>query len=453
MITRRNLVRNTALGTAGLALLPFAEHMQAFAAGDENKPPKRFVFFTTASGIDSGYLLPEVAPGKDGNTVQSLGHSTTEVDTIVSKPLAEMQLPWWLKSLEPLVDRTTLITGLSGKMCRGFHTVSYGALGAHPAGDKGKPLGETIDGAFSKLLPGIFTHVGVSANGVKGVSAVGAGSSLPTYSDPIEVYNNLFGVISNDPVAQRRNKFDGKLLDFMVGDVTTFSKRLPSDEREKFGHYLNAYEQMSSRHQQLLAKKDELAKLNPQMPAGELIWEDGVEAHCELIAQAMIAGLTNVAAINTDGNTANNAKYGSRSGFEVPAGGHGFGHSGVDKRVKPFSFNVSMMAKMAEMLKAVPEGDGTMLDNTVLLMVSTSGSTHHTRSTNFPMLMIGNLGGKLRMGQHIQIPGHGQAENRTIGTMYTTLLHAAGFPRNGFGQFDVFTPAINQKQPLAELLT
>ena len=212
----------------------------------------------------------------------------------------------------------------------------------------------------------IFTHIGVSANNASGVSAAGAGSALPTYHDPVEVYNNLFGVISDNPVAKRRNKFDGKLLDFMVGDVKTFEKRLPTNEREKLGHYLNAYEQMSGRHRQLLAKKSELIKLNPQLPGEELIWEDEVEAHCELIAQAMIAGLTNVAAINTDGNTANNANYGVRSGFEVPAGGHGFGHSGVVKRVKPFGFNVSMMAKMAQMLDAVPEGDGTMLDNTVL---------------------------------------------------------------------------------------
>jgi hypothetical protein len=453
MITRRQLIVRTSLGAAGLALLPFTEHMQAFAAGKESRLPKRFVFFTTANGIDPAYFLPEVKPNKEGNTLQTVGKGgVADVDKIVDRSLAKLGLPTWLKPLEPFIDRTTCISGLSGKMCRGWHSVGFGALGAQPTGDKGKPVSETIDGALAKRFPGIFPHFGVSANKGGSVSAIGPGSALPVYHDPIEVYNNLFGVISNDPRAKRRNKFDGKLLDFMVDDVKSFNKRLPGAERGKLAHYLNAYEQMSVRHRQLLAKRAELQKLNPAEPKGEMIWEDEVEAHCDLITQAMIAGLTQVAAINTDGNGANAAMYGKRSGFDKPVGGHGFGHGPAHKRVKPFGFNVSMVAKMAKAFDAVPEGDGTMLDNTLMLMVSTSGSTHHTRCTNFPMLLVGNCNGKLRMGRHIQVPGYGKTENRTIGTMYTTLLHAAGAPRDGFGALDVSTTREHQINPLAELL-
>lgn len=448
MLTRRDLL-NAAVGATGLALLPFAQHMRAVAAGDPAKLPKRFVFFTTANGITPSYLIP----GFD-QASKATGR-LDDVNRVVDRPLSEVSLTDCLASLEPLKDRATCITGLSGKMTRGQHSVGYGTLGCYASAEKGKPLGETIDGALCKAFPSIFPHIGVSCNGANGVSALSAGLALPTFRDPLEVYNSLFGVISNDPRAKRRNRFDGHLLDFMAKDVNAFVRRLPAEERGKLDHYLHAYEQMGARHRQLLARRDEIKKLNPMMPAGgEMLWEDKVETMCDLIAQALIAGLTNVAAINTDGNTANAALYGKRSGFDKPTGGHGFGHGG--NRRLPFGFNVSMMVKLARTLDAVPEqtprGVGTMLDNTLLLMASTSGDSHHTRCDNFPMVLIGNCAGKLRMGRHLIIPRHASKGNSTIGTLYTTILHAAGQPRAGFGRLDVSTAKDNQIQPLAELL-
>ena len=135
MITRRHLFRDAALGSAGLALLPFTEHMRAFAAGAGAKLPKRFVFFTTANGVDPGYLFPERPDGRDGNTLTPAKEvDGSAIDKIVDRPLADIALPPWLKSLEPVLEHTTCITGLSGKMCRGWHSVGFGALGAHAAG-------------------------------------------------------------------------------------------------------------------------------------------------------------------------------------------------------------------------------------------------------------------------------------------------------------------------------
>ena len=115
-------------------------------------------------------------------------------------------------------------------------------------------------------------------------------------------------------------------------------------------------------------------------------------------------------------------------------------------------FQLDLIAGLAEKLQAVPEGNGTMLDNTLIVFLSDSGQQHHANYENFPMVLMGNCGGNLRMGQHLQYPGHGKKDNHTIGNMYTTILHAAGFPRDGFGQFDVATPADMQKRPLSELL-
>jgi hypothetical protein len=64
----------------------------------------------------------------------------------------------------------------------------------------------------------------------------------------------------------------------------------------------------------------------------------------------------------------------------------------------------------------------------------------------------GNLGGRLKTGRYLHYPSYGQAGNRTIGSLYTTLLHAAGAPRDGFGQIDLKLPKAGQDEPLAELL-
>ena len=66
MITRRKLLANAALGSAGIALAPFFKHIQARAAGDPERLPKRFVFFTTAHGIHPAYLMPDSGLDQEG---------------------------------------------------------------------------------------------------------------------------------------------------------------------------------------------------------------------------------------------------------------------------------------------------------------------------------------------------------------------------------------------------
>jgi hypothetical protein len=100
----------------------------------------------------------------------------------------------------------------------------------------------------------------------------------------------------------------------------------------------------------------------------------------------------------------------------------------------------------------VPEGDGNMLDNTLIVYFSDAGQQHHANYENFPMVLVGNLGGKLKTGRFIHYPSYRNTGNRTLGSFYTTVLHATGNPRDGFGQIDLQLPEDGQKQVLSELL-
>ena len=68
------------------------------------------------------------------------------------------------------------------------------------------------------------------------------------------------------------------------------------------------------------------------------------------------------------------------------------------------NYHMENVAKMAAKLQAVPEGDGTMLDNTVIVYLSDHGEKHHSNCYEWPMVALGNIGGKLKAGRYLHVP-------------------------------------------------
>jgi hypothetical protein len=68
------------------------------------------------------------------------------------------------------------------------------------------------------------------------------------------------------------------------------------------------------------------------------------------------------------------------------------------------------------------------------------------------MVIVGNMGGKLKSGRYLDYPGYGQKNHRTTANMYLTLLHLAGVKRDTFGMADPALKDIDQTGPLVELL-
>ena len=76
-------------------------------------------------------------------------------------------------------------------------------------------------------------------------------------------------------------------------------------------------------------------------------------------------------------------------------------------------------------LDAVKEGDGTMLDNTLIVFMSDSGDGHHPQLYNWPMVLIGNLGGRLKTdGRYLEFPGYGKTNHSTIASLGSTPASA-----------------------------
>jgi hypothetical protein len=187
---------------------------------------------------------------------------------------------------------------------------------------------------------------------------------------------------------------------------------------------------------------------------------DRLDAHFELAAAAMIGGLTNVATIASGvGFPYFSIVFG---GLGIDVQKHSIGHAlyNLDDRtgwaqseaIRAFHFQ--LIARFMRKMQSIPEGDGTMLDNTVIVYLSDGAETHHSRCFEWPFVVLGNARGKLKTnGQCLVLPDYGKPGHRTINTLYNTLLHAANTPRDDdFGAPDPNLDAAMYRGPLEELL-
>ena len=115
------------------------------------------------------------------------------------------------------------------------------------------------------------------------------------------------------------------------------------------------------------------------------------------------------------------------------------------------TYQMNLLGGLAGKLKAVPEGDGTMLDNTLILFLSDAGSVHHTGYHNMPLLALGNLNGAFKTGRYLHYPDYNQPGHRVLANLLMSLLHGAGKPNDEYGERDLgLDESIDQLGPLTE---
>jgi hypothetical protein len=465
MLNRRDALKNLSLGAGGALLAPVVSQLHAQAAGDAAQLPKRFVFVVRANGLRPWGIVPE--------GLEAQGEQRHTQETLLDEPLAERKLHDTFASLEPLKKYVTIVNDLSGRAAAVSdpHGAHFGALGAYRSAGGAPPAAETIDGALAGSMPAIFSHLGFKMGKENeliahpSVSAAGRGKPLPFYCSPQMAYKELFGSLASDDKVQAAAKLDKHLLDFMVDDVKRVRKSLAAPEKEKLDHYLEGFESLRDRQVKLATVDDSVRVHIPSITNKYTspVETHRLEAHFDLAAAALIAGLTNVVTFDADdleghytglglgeksvhqiGHLSDDFKPGRDSDFAD-------GTDGVGARNIVRKFHIDLIAGLAKKLHAVPEGDGNMLDNTLIVLLSDAGQQHHANYQNFPMVLVGNVGGRLKTGRYLHYPSYGQSGNRTIGSFYLSLLHAAGHPRDAFGEIDLKLPAAEQRQPLPEL--
>lgn len=460
MKNRRTFLKGLTLGSGGALLSPMLSNL---AASQRSDFPQRFVFVVKSSGIIPGRIAPK-----------TLRPKLADKSKFINTTLSEHKLPNEMAPLEPFKDQLAIVQGLSGKMCKGGHSSWFGAMGVYKTGgehNSGSILRATADAEIAKLFPAPFQHVGLALRGkvmgnetegtlYPGITASGPGRELPFQASPDVAYEQLFGsAVANSPLARKRHNLQEKLLDFMVDDIKKIEKALPSDEREKMDHYLNAFEELQVRREKLAGMSDQIRKATPPFDDRFLSKSPEVRqaAHMDITAAALISGITNVVTLRLDNIS---TSYGGLGLGEKNV--HGIGHGETTNGKTPEQardiirlHHMKLLADLAGKLRNIPEGDGTMLDNTTIIYLSDSGNEHHGNLNEWPYLVIGGSGGRLNIaGKYIQYPEYGVRGHKTIGNWWTTLLNAFGNPIDHYGNFDLTLQknGLEQRGALPELI-
>ncbi len=453
-INRRQLLAATA---GSLTLSPFMQSVMAAIesrASGSHKHPLRFVFCIKSNGLWAEMIQPpslqdrlpfKVAyDGKgrlqNGNQGRARKELTPPADLAMG---SDIKLSPVMKPLEAFRDRITILQGINSGFST-YHMGCYQTLGAFQARNRNsrETLGPTVDSVLAKAFPRPVPHVCLghdpkSPSGVAYIptSAEGRGKPIPFYTKPKRAYKELFGVVGQGDAKQSYDT-QTDILDFFAEDAKRLQANVAAPEREQLDRYLNAFESIRRSRQEVEAISDQLRKYAPAPPSeidANATTKVG-EGNTDIAIASLLSGLTNVVTLRFDllGSTSYEGIGGLHGGV-----GHGQVKNILDARTKICNFHFKQIARIAESLKSIPEGDGTMLDNTVFIYTSDNGETHHSSGVNYPILILGDLSGRLAKRRYFA-PDNEQSDRSQpgytrLGDVWTTLLAAAGQPHKNFG--------------------
>jgi len=269
-------------------------------------------------------------------------------------------------------------------------------------------------------------------------SAAGASTPLAHQCDPAEAWSELYGVAADDPDDRAAFEERGALLDSISSEVQRAEQLLLGDERWKFQRYLYAVETFQTRQQRLLSRRDRLAQCAPAMPLVTGADDVGTtfEMQAALAGAALICGLTEIVVLSVA--TANQFGQFAAWGF---GGAHSIGHGKGATETRPGggAVQVQIQAEVTQRitdqillpLADVPEGDGSMLDNTTVVYLNDNAEHHHSKYDSWPAYMVGDFGGRLNPGGRlIEYPNLRQSNFRGLNQLWNTVCYGMGIEKD-----------------------
>ena len=446
LISRRELLKRTALGTASLALTPSFNHLMAAPAKGSITGLHRFVFIRKSNGnLPTQFGLPSFSAEELKKHKEK---ESFEVD------LAKHELPDWLKGLDDHKENMTILHGISMSVSGGGHYSYSGCMGAYKAGRDilSNIKWATVDFELAKLFPSPFGHVEMSlavphgrdhrTGIVSGYSAPAAKQRNYCYADPMTAYQELFKSVTNTDEAAS----DRALLDYLHDKESRQLKGLNGDERLKISGQIDSLQSIRDRS----AKVESLgSKIKQHLPKIDPVHADGgadatlpqkQAAFTDVILGALASGLTNVVTYTIDDlGTDITSLPENEQKTSIHQIGHGVGSiEAASMRDAIKTHHMKQVRTLVTKLKSIPEGNGSMFDNTTIIYMPETGAGHHGPDTEAPMVLMTGKNSKLDLaGRYIRLPFHGTEGHKTLSNWYTTLLNAYGNPIEHYGDLDL----------------
>lgn len=435
-ITRKSLPRRTFLRGAGATLaLPLLDAMvPAFGAtrNSSARPPVRIGFVYVPCGI----IMDRWTPSGDGTNFEFA-------------PI--------MKPLEPFREQLLVLNGLA--------QINGNPLGDGP-GDHARAGATFLTGVHPKKTEGADIHAGISADQIAarelgkstqlasleiGLEAPGMvgncdsgyscaytntiswrtpTSPMPMEVDPRAVFERLFGDGESNDAASRlaRAQEDRSILDFVRDDVSRLRPGLGKRDQGKLSEYLDAIRDIERRIRMAESQNVKLPAFD--RPIGV---PDTFDEHCKLMMDLQViafqADLTRVITFMM-------AREGSNRSYRsigVPDGHHSVTHHQNDKEkiekvVKINTHHATMFAYFLEKLSSTRDGDGSLLDHSMIVYGSSISDGNRHTHYDLPIVLAGGGGGQITGGRSIRYP-----KNTPMTNLLMTMLDKAGVQAEKIG--------------------
>jgi hypothetical protein len=430
-ITKKHLSRRTFLRGTGVTIaLPFLESMVPAQTPLRNTaavPKTRLGCFYVPHGATM-YKWTPTGEGKD------------------------FQFSETLSPLEKYRDRLCVISNLAHQAARGADAGAEHARSAAIFLSGGQPqknsvrVGVTVDQIAAEHI-GQDTPLPSIELAVEDVSlSCGAGYGcayfntiawrtptvpLPMENSPQVVFEKLFGDGGTTEQRLTRKREDRSILDAIVEETLGLKKDLPATDKARVDGYLDDIREIERRIKTVLDKSAQGGQQNvPDAPVGTPeAFEDHIKLMFDLLVLAYQSEMTRVATLMyaKDLSPASYPASGNRGGF------HGASHhANVKANMDSFAlinkYHVQMLSYFVEKLSKTPDGDGNLLDHSMILYGSSMSNGNQHDHDPLPIMLVGGASGQLQGNRHIVTPAHTPMSNLLL-----TMLDKLGVRRDSFG--------------------
>lgn len=249
--------------------------------------------------------------------------------------------------------------------------------------------------------------------------------------NPKAVFERLFGTGVGDARAQAERDFYRKsILDFVATDAAKLRDKLGATDRRKVDEYFSSVREIEQR----IARAEqhtraELPDLPPPVGVPE-IQSEHLRIMYDLLALAFQTDSTRIATYML-ANEGSNRPYRE---VDVKEGHHELSHHQDDAEKKAKlqridQFLITQFACFLDKLKSIREGDGTLLDNCMLVYGCAIGDGNAHNHNNLPIVMAGRGGGTIATGRHLKLDDGGVPMNN----LHLSLLDRMGAQVESFG--------------------
>ena len=413
-ITKKHLPRRTFLRGVGATIaLPLLDSMVAA------QTPIRKTAAAAKSRLSCIYVPHGATMDKWTPATTGKGFEFTEI----------------LAPLEKFRDRISIVTNLAhakasavGSDAGADHARSAAVFlsGAQPARDS-ILVGETIDQIAARQigqdtpLPSLELSIedvalscgsGYACAYSNTISWKNASTPLPMENNPQVVFEKLFGDGGNDADRAARRRQSRSLLDSVLGQVASLRNDLPAADRVRLTEYLDNVREIERRIQ----KADTQIPSDLALPDAPVGVPESFDEHFKIMYDlevlAFRAEITRVATMMYARDTSLSVypQSGVRESFHV-ASHHSNTRAQMDRFAIINRYHVQMLAYFLEKLKATPDGDGTLLDHSMVLYGSSMSNGNQHDHDPLPVILAGGASGQLEGGRHVQSTPHTPMSN------------------------------------------